>query len=484
MAPAIDARLGMATALTLLAVTATWSSPATVPAGAAPGDLAQPNFVFVLVDDADAKTMEYMPLTKSLVADAGATLDQFIFNQPLCCPSRATMLRGQYSQNTGVTDNEAPEGGYFAFYNKGNEASTIGTWFNDAGYSTAYVGKYLNGYARSAGLPNTHVPVGWDRWFGLFAGENYNYSYTVNEDGVITSRGSDPEDYQTDVLAGEAQRFLNSDLAASPFLMQVSVKSPHAPAVPAIRHKNLFSSVKYPQTPAFNEKDVRDKPGSMNKLKKLTSAQIQAIDVDFRNKIRSLQAVDEMVADIVATLEAQGKLANTYILLTTDNGFHMGEHRLLRGKNTPYEEDLRVPLYIRGPGIAPGQTVTEMVGNVDLAPTLADAADITAPDFVDGRSFLPLLNGGGVQWRNSYLIGRGGPNSFAGVRTEQYTYVEYASGEGEFYDRAADPYELENSFTKMPSDLRTALHNRLEELRTCSRDACRTAEAAPLAPAA
>lgn len=481
MATTIEARLGMAAALTLLAVTATWSS-ATAPAGAAPADETRPNFVFVLVDDADAKSMEYMPLTQSLVADAGATLDQFLFNQPLCCPSRATMLRGQYSQNTGVADNEAPDGGYFAFYNNGNEASTIGTWFDDAGYSTAHIGKYLNGYSRAAGLPRTHVPVGWDRWFGLFGDENYNYEYDVNEDGVLTRRGSDLDDYQTDVLGAEAVRFLGSDLADNPFLMQVWVKSPHSPAFPADRHKGLFASVTYPHTPAFNEANVGDKPGDISRLKKLSKQQIAEFDIEYRNKLRSLQAVDEMVADIVATLDAQGKLENTYILLTTDNGFHMGEHRLPRGKNTPYEEDLRVPLFIRGPGITPGQTVTEMVGNVDLAPTLADAADIVAPDFIDGRSFLPLFNGGAPTWRNSYLIGRGGPNGFAGVRTEQYTYVEFESGEGEFYDRAADPYQLDNTYKRMPSDLRTALHNRLEVLRSCSGEACRTAEAAPLAP--
>lgn len=474
-------RLSSAMALTLLALTATFSSPAlTAPAGAARGDLTQPNFVFVLADDADVTTLEYMPLTLATIADQGATLDQFLYNQPLCCPSRATMLRGQYSQNTGVTTNDAPEGGYFAFYGKGNESSTIGTWFDDAGYSTAFIGKYLNGYAGGAGLPDTHVPVGWDRWFGVPGNNNYNYDYTVNEDGVITTRGSAPADYLTDVLATEAQRFLASDLAAAPFLMQVSVKSPHSPAIPAPRHRSGFESLVYPHSPAFNESDVRDKPDDVSALKKLSKQQISRIDANFRKRVRSLQSVDELVAGIVATLESQGKLANTYVVFGSDNGFHMGEHRLPNGKNTPYEEDLRVPLLIRGPGIAPGQTVTEMVGNVDIAPTFAAAAGIVAPEFVDGRSFLPLVAGGETTWRNSYLIGRGGPDGFAGVRTDQYTYVEYDSGEGEFYDRAIDPYQLENTFDTMPDELRTALHLRLEVLRVCSQEACRTAEAAPL----
>lgn len=479
------ARLMLAAGLALLIVIGPASTAApTVPPGGAPAAVDGPNIVLVLVDDADAKTLAYLPRTTSLVADQGATLDQYLYNQATCCPSRATMLRGQYSQNTGVAGNNPPEGGYSAFFDRGNEASTVATWFDDAGYATAYLGKYLNGYAAEAGLPDTHVPVGWDRWFGLFhddVGTGY-FDYVVNKDGVLTTRGSTPKDYVTDVLADEARRFLESDLAAGPFFLQVSMRAPHGPATPAERHQGLFSDVKYPKTPAFNEAHVSDKPGPIADRRKLSAKEKRKINRDYRDRLRSMQAVDEMVADLVETLADQERLENTYVVFASDNGFHMGEHRLSSGKNTPYEEDLRVPLFIRGPGIAPGQQIDQLIGNVDLAPTLAEAAGVVAPDFVDGRSFLPIVRGEDVPWRNSYLLGRGGPrgDGFAGVRTKRYTYLEYESGEREFYDLVTDPYQLHNTYDTMPADLRVALHTRVKALRTCRAEACRATEAEPL----
>lgn len=479
------ARLMLAAGLALTVVIGPWSTAAlTAPVGGASASVTGPNIVFVLLDDADATTLEYMPLTKSMVADQGATLDQYLFNQALCCPSRATMLRGQYSQNTGVVSNNPPDGGYGAFYSQGNEASTIATWLQDAGYATAYLGKYLNGYAAEAGLPDTHVPVGWDHWFGLLhddVGTGY-YDYVVNEDGVLTTRGSSPEDYVTDVLAAEAQRFLFSDLAAGPFFLQVSMRAPHGPATPADRHQTLFSDVKYPKTPAFNEADVSDKPDPIAALPLLSAREKRKINRQYRDRLRSVQAVDEMVADLVQTLADQGKLENTYVILHSDNGYHMGEHRLRPGKNRPYEEDTRVPLLIRGPGIAPGQQIDKLIGNVDLAPTLADAAGVVPPDFVDGRSFLPIVQGSDVPWRTSYLLGCCGDGGagYAGVRTEQYTYLEFNSGAGEFYDLTVDPYQLDNTYDTMPTDLQLALHARVEALRTCSAEACRVTEAEPL----
>ncbi len=440
-------------------------------------EAARPNLVFVLVDDADTRLLKQMPLTQALVADAGARVPQFLFNQPLCCPSRATMLRGQYSQNTGVTGNGGPDGGYGAFYGKGNEASTVATWLDDAGYDTGYLGKYLNGYAGAAGLPDTHVPVGWDRWFYLFSDAKDGFDYTVNEDGVLTYRGDDESDYATDVLAEEANRFIRE--ADDPFFLWVNPKQPHSPAVPAPRHEDLFDDVAYPRGPAFNEADVSDKPSHL--AGPLLTRKLQKrIDRTYRNRLRSVQAIDELVASVVDTLAVQGELDNTYIVVSSDNGFHQGEHRLFNGKNLPYEEDVRVPLYIRGPGIATGSRIREMVGNVDLAPTFAAAAGVNPPNFVDGRSFLPLAQGQHPPWRTAYLLGRGRGVSYAGLRSESYTYVEYETGEGEFYDRTVDPSQLENTYSSMSPGLKALLHDRVTELRDCARRACRDVEAKPL----
>jgi N-acetylglucosamine-6-sulfatase len=455
-----------------LGVTLLSSAP---PTGAA---APQPNIVFILVDDAAAITLQHMSQTRTLIADRGATLTQFVYNQPLCCPSRATMLRGQYSQNTGVVSNDAPDGGYSGFYRKGNESSTLATWFDAAGYTTGYLGKYLNGYPGKAGVPNTHVPAGYDRWFADVGSSAENFDYIMNDDGVTRHYGTAPTDYSTDVLAAEAQDFIQH--APAPFLLTVAPNAPHWPAIPAPRHEGMFADAQYPRTPSFNEEDVTDKPSVTAERQPMTTTDIAAIDAEHRLRLESLQAVDEMVRRIVDTLDARNLLADTYLLLASDNGYLQGEHLKRGGKNLPYEEATTVPLYIRGPGIPAGSSVQQQVGNVDLPVTLSEAAGITPPNFVDGRSFLPLVQGSSIPWRQSYLlggvIGAGGEEGFAGIRTDRYTYAEYFTGEGEFYDRSVDPHQLVNTYPTMDPTLKAALHDRLLALKNCSGSECRDIE--------
>jgi arylsulfatase A-like enzyme len=451
---------------------------ATLLSGATPSGVATPpNIVFLLVDDASAITLQQMPRTQALIADRGATLTQFVYNQPLCCPSRATMLRGQYSQNTGIVSNDAPDGGYSGFYRKGDESSTLATWFDAAGYTTGYLGKYFNGYPGTAGVPNSHVPAGYDRWFVDVGSSAENFDYTINDDGVTRRYGTAPSDYATDVLAAEARDFVQHSPA--PFLLTVAPNAPHWPATPAPRHEGMFGDATHPRTPSFNEEDVTDKP-SVIRHRPLTPANIAKIDAEYRLRLESLQAVDDMVQGIVDTLDARGILADTYLLFASDNGYFQGEHRLRSQKNLPYEEALTVPLYIRGPGIPAGSTVRSQVGNVDVPVTLSDAAGISPPSFVDGRSFLPLVRGASIPWRQSYLLGAGGDAGFAGIRTDRYTYVEYVSGEGEFYDRNVDPYQLENIYPTMDPTLKASLQDRLRALQRCSGSECRSIEERPL----
>jgi arylsulfatase A-like enzyme len=466
--------------LPTLQVAAVLTLAATLLSGAtSTGANTRPNIVFILVDDASAVTLQHMPQTQALIADRGATLTEFIYNQPLCCPSRATMLRGQYSQNTGIVSNNAPDGGFSGFYRKGLESSTLATWFQAAGYTTGYLGKYFNGYpGNSAGVPATHVPAGYDRWFADIGFSAANFGYTINDDGTARHFGTAPADYSTDVLAAEAEDFIRK--AAAPFLLTVAPNAPHRPATPAPRHEGLFADVHYPRTPSFNEEDVTDKPPGMIPDQLLTTTQIAEIDADYRLRLESLQAVDDLVRGIVDTLRAGNLLADTYLLFTSDNGFFQGEHRLRAGKNRPYEEAITVPLYMRGPGIPAGSTVRSQVGNVDVPVTLSDAAGITPPTFVDGRSFLPLVRGASIPWRHSYLLGAGGAAGFAGMRTDRYTYVEYFSGEGEFYDRGVDPYQLDNIFPTMDPALKATLHDRLRALQRCSGSECRSIEERPL----
>jgi len=388
------------------------------------------------------------------------------------------MLRGQYSQNTGVTSNGGPDGGYGAFFRKGNETSTIATWFDAAGYTTGYLGKYLNGYPVAAGLPKTPVPPGWDRWFGTFDDSTDGFTYTVNDDGRVRLFGNAPGDYVTDVLAAQARSFLRT--TTGPFLLMVAPNAPHIPSTPAPRHQGLFTTARYPRTPSFNEADVSDKPSTIRALPRLTASAVSAIDAQYGRRLASLQAVDEMVRGIIDVLTARGLLGNTYVVLTSDNGFLQGEHRVERGKDAPYEEAVRAPLYVRGPGIPAGSIVPQQVGNVDVPVTFSHAAGITPPAFVDGRSFLPLLRGAAIPWRQTYLLGRGGSDGFAGLRTPRYTYVEYFNGEREFYDRRTDPYELVNTYRTMDPGLRAAMHDRVLALKNCHGQNCRTVESLPL----
>jgi arylsulfatase A-like enzyme len=225
----------------------------------------------------------------------------------------------------------------------------------------------------------------------------------------------------------------------------------------------------------------------MRHKKPLTPEEVGEIDQMYRKRLQSMLSVDDMVAEIVQELEKQGRLHNTYIFFTSDNGFHLGEHRLREGKSTAYEEDIRVPLIVRGPGVAAHKVVSEMSLNIDLAPTLADLAGVAVPDFVDGRSLKPLLHGAhlGAPWRHDFFVQywtkahRNLP-SFDGLRSTEYLYVEYATGEKELYDVREDPLEMHNLARTSPPALLAELSKRVSDLKRCAGAACRRDLQGPL----
>ena len=471
-------------AIALLSLVAAGAATAVAPAASAPVQAVdeRPNIVFILADDLDRKVLEFMPNVKTLLADEGATFENFIYNIALCCPSRATLLRGQYAHNTGVFGNLSTDGGYAKFLGNGNETSTLPVWLQSAGYVTGYYGKYFNGYPEGGGVPPSHVPPGWDDWFVATSAYD-GYTYRVSNNGGIKKYGSAPADYVGDIIADDAIDFLEqNESSVAPFYMNIATFAPHHPFVPAPRHTQLFPGIVYPKTPNFNEADVSDKP---MRPRLITPTEIAGIDKTFRKRVQAAQSVDETVAAVVSTLQAQGELDNTYIAFASDNGFHLGEHRIspvVGGKHTPYEEDIRVPLIIRGPGLTPGTTYPELVGNVDIAPTFAELAGATTPRFVDGRSFLPVIQGDAAQWRQSYLMQRGSVDvtPYHGLRTDRYTYVEYDGGFRELYDLQVDPYQLRNIHASAPAALKTALKQRLAALKGCTADVCRSAEVVPV----
>jgi arylsulfatase A-like enzyme len=493
---------------------------AAVPSASARGHAvppARPNVVFVLADDMSASDLAVMPRVRALVADRGMTFTQFLVSNTLCCPSRTTILSGRYSHDNGVHANGGTNGGFEAAHRVGAEASTVATWLQRAGYRTGMVGKYLNGYPN--GAPPTYVPPGWDDWVSPTVGGNpYNeYDYTLNVNGMLEHHGRAPGDYGTRVYGRHAEQFVNESIAARhPFFLYLAPYAPHRPATPAPADARAFAGTRAPRTESYDETDISDKPLWLRDVPLLSPFVAAQVDALHRRRLASLQAVDRMVAHLVGTLARAGKLDDTYVIFTSDNGFHLGQHRLPAGKQTAFEEDVHVPFVLRGPGVPPGRSVAAFAGNVDIAPTVAALAGVGVPGDVDGRSLVPLLGGPTPSdWRRAFLlehwtergVGHQGnaplepddqdvtdrpPNRHAGltdhdripdyrgIRTDRYTYVEYATGERELYDRARDPAELDNEAARASPALVRELHEALRRLERCRGVECRRAEAVPV----
>ena len=496
--------------LVLLTLLATAAAPVSGPAVAQESS-SQPNIVLILTDDQDLLmgSMDAMPLTRSLIGDQGMVMENFFVPNPLCCPARASLLRGQHGHNTQILYNTPPSGGFQRFLELGLEDATVATALHGAGYRTGLLGKYLNAYP-SLDDP-THIAPGWDYWWVPTTESAYaSYNYTVNDNGTPVTYGSQPQDYITDVIAGKAIEFITTTASASPapplFLM-VSVYAPHSPFVPAPRFANAFPDAQVPRTPGFNESDMSDKPTFMQVFPPLTAANIASFDSDQRKRMQMLAAVDELVAGVIQTLDTQGVLNNTYIVFTSDNGLHMGQHRFVAGKGTPYEEDTHVPFMVRGPGI-PAGTVRNDVGEIiDLAPTFAEIAGTTLAVPSDGRSLLPLWQTTDpVPWRTGGLLehwqppaGAAEPDSglaleppdpfdqqlkdlnvenpdYRGVRTPYYKFINRGYTY-ELYDIANDPYEIYNQYNDATPAFKTALQNWTTALYTCAGTTCQDADA-------
>jgi N-acetylglucosamine-6-sulfatase len=420
---------------------------------------AKPNVVLVLTDDQSYDALAQMPFVKG--RSDWFRFNNAFFNNPLCCPSRATLLTGLYSHHTGVeTNNDGA---------KLDDSSTLATWLHSAGYRTALVGKYLNDYPWTRG---NFTPPGWDHWVAFKKSVGY-YNYSLNIDGTTVKHGSDPSDYSTDVLGAEAKAYVSS--ATQPFFLYFAPNAPHAPITPAPRDQDTYANRTISRTPNFNEADVSDKPAWVRSLPALKSG--NEMDRLRRVEYETLKAVDKTVADIFTALKDRGILDNTVVIFMTDNGYSFGEHRW-KGKRCAYEECIRTPLLIRYPG-GQGGSSNALVSNVDIAPTIAEFAGVTPPKPVDGYSLVNLLTHPNATIRTTVLL-RGKhddsdseegdgfkPPSFWGVRTTNFKYIETVeTGEVELYDLRNDSYELDNVATKPDyKDDVTRLHQKLRDLR-------------------
>ncbi|WP_262402103.1 sulfatase [Actinomadura sp. CNU-125] len=454
----------------------------------------KPNIVFVLTDDLSWKLIDHMPQVKRMQAE-GVTFDNFLVADSLCCTSRATIFTGQYPHNTKVRTNFPPLGGYDVFRREGSEQKSFAPGLQKAGYRTAMLGKYMNGYQPlDSATGSTNVPHGWNEWY--VAGNGYpEFGYNLNENGKIVRYGEEPQDYMTDVLAYKGLDFIDrSHASGQPFFMEVSTFAPHGPFVPAPRHAALFPNLKAPRTPSFNEADIGDKPSWLRQHnKKLGPRQVARIDEGFRDRVRMVQAVDEMLGKIRDRVKKLGIEKDTVVIFGSDNGFHMGEHRLAGGKMTPYTIDIRVPFVFVGPGIGGGGRVTQIAQNTDLAPTFLELAGAPVPAATDGRSLVPFLRGDApADWRDTALVEHvkpayseqdpdrqdalpGAPTTYNALRTTDMLYVEYADGEREYYDLTRDPHHLTNIAATLAPERRRTLTARLYALTRCAGASCAAA---------
>jgi arylsulfatase A-like enzyme len=482
---ALVSLLALACALTAALIARPSSAPAATPPNIVliqTDDMTRADLYAVYPDPLTGLPLAVMPNTLNLIASQGITFNRYYVSNPLCCPSRASMLTGRYSHNTGVLTNFFPSGGYY----KLDLPNNLAVWLQNAGYRTSHVGKFLNQYGDNN---PAEVPPGWTDWHTVIGDARLFYGYKVNDNGVVSDPhgtfdetassypekdaascpGSPPPlqacNYLTDLITKDALNAI-STFGASPFYVQVDYTTPHGdialPGGPeaAPRHADTLPGVKAPRLPNFNERDMSDKPAFVRRNGRLGFGKIDYIDRRYQMRLEALRSVDDGIAEIIARLNSTGVLANTYIIFISDNGFFGGEHRFDSAKFLPYEPSNRMPLLIRGPGILPASRSGELVANVDLAPTILQWTGATSTATMDGRPLLrfiqdpakrtkrPILLEGftgtgelGVPLRANASI-KASPRDYEGIRIGRYKFVQYRSGAKELYDLKLDPYEL------------------------------------------
>ncbi|MDZ4286350.1 MAG: sulfatase, partial [Prosthecobacter sp.] len=399
----------------------------------------RPNIMFILIDDLrpDALSCSGHPFVKTpnidRIALEGATFRNAFVTTPLCFPSRASFLSGQYAHRNGIkyAQDRAP---------LGHRLNTFPRLLQRAGYETAFMGKWH--------LGNEEIPApGIDRWV-TFREQGEYVDPKLNIDGKFeTTKG-----YLTDLLTDHAIEFITRR-RSKPFLVYLSHKAVHAPFIPAERHKDLFADI--PIIRALSAQDTLEgKPVLRRPGINLSpnDPDVHSSDEMIRNQLRCLIAVDEGIKRIFDALEQTKQLDQTMIVFTSDHGYFWGEHDL-GGKHGPYDEALRIPLLLRYPKlIKPGSKFDPFVLNIDLAPTMLDVANVPVPDSMQGRSLLPLLNGNTAGARTSFLaeffLGNG-TNRFPtwqAVRNARWKYIRYTDWPemDELYDLQADPMEMRN----------------------------------------
>jgi N-acetylglucosamine-6-sulfatase len=345
-----------------------------------------------------------MPNLREHLVGPGVAFTQAFTTTAICCPARASFLTGTHAHTTQVLTNSKPDGGYSAF--RPLEPSALPVWLDRAGYRTGLFGKYMNDYGRCASPP-CRVPVGWDEWHAEISSSDTLYrGYTLNDNGSINDY---PSSYFTTHLGQLTRNFILQAPADQPLFAFYAPVAPHHPATPAEGDGAAFGSMPPWRPAAYNEADVSDKPSWVRQLPRLGEAGRAPRDAFYRDQMESLLEVDRQIGRIVQALQATGRLANTLIVFTSDNGLSWGEHRYFSKKSCPYEECHRVPMVVRydprTAGLADAKRLDpDPVLTIDLAPTIAEAAGLSDTPAMEGRSLLRLLGGAQlVDWRTAML---------------------------------------------------------------------------------
>lgn len=484
----------------------------------------RPNIVLIMVDDLNVGMLTtmldagMMPNVKTHLVDVGYEFVQSFVTRSLGTPSRATSLTGLYAHNHGVLGHlNQTNGGIVRF----NPSSTVATWLRAGGYRTGYIGKYLSGYG--VWTARTYVPPGWDDWTATLEPNNHSMDdYEVNYNGVVTDFGPYYQQYgdvahQMNVLTLQAGAFVrNAPSFLRPFFLYlappaINMEIPFvnecpnstapfwggnfwgATARPPVRFIDTIygntASFALPMSPSFNEADTTDKPSWVQNNPMLTPEDVDCLQKNYWRRLESLRSVDDMVGYVVQALQATGALSNTMIILTSDDGLYLGEHRLGE-KSSAYEESMRVPLYIRVPGSTVPQQVHHLVLNNDLAPTIAHYAGVVPWHTPDGRSLAALIqNPSTTSWRKAFLFEHWfevevpvttAPTLFAlrsGAATRPRTFVQYPTLPSgvtrELYDLALDPFQLDNvAFDPARAAEAGRMEQFLNALKTCRGIGC------------
>ncbi|KAJ2749048.1 hypothetical protein GGI19_005855 [Coemansia pectinata] len=454
----------------------------------------KPNFVVILTDDQDQlmNSLDYQPYVKRHFIDEGTSFTKYYTTSAMCCPSRVSLWLGQFAHNHNVTDESRPHGSYYKFQAGHLDDSWLPVWLQEEGYSNHYIGKFINGVNKD----NTVAPKGWDHFEPLVSPGIYNFTnpiFSLNG-GPLESF---PGVYQTDLILNKSLARIDALVekkkeSDNPFLLVISPTAPHdeiqgdgtfTPPVPADRHKHLFPNAKVPRTPNFNPA-VQDKVGWIGELPLLSPLQVEEIDHHYRQRLRSLQATDELVDSVVKKLAANDLLDNTYLIYTTDNGYHLGQHRLFAGKQTPIENDINIPFIIRGPGIAKKQIKTNPATHSHFPATVLDLAGIKRPTNLDATSLFDPEHTESFNvefWSNQFTEGgsklKNKKNSYKALRLisqkHDLYYSVWCTHEHEFYDMKVDPYQLTNKYPAADRKLLDRLDALVAVLHDCKGEVCK-----------